>query len=186
MSSWLPDYQSGQLPTTQLIRIHIRIFQLSDKTGIQLTERKVGHWCWHSNFSASKSSNKISWKETSVHQDKLLMEVYIRWEGGDIINTLPVLYALYNSWKSCMREFEKDECLRRPFIHIECFIKKEVITVYFIHNYLWGYKPINREHFVFFWQACPLHNAKKKQEKEGGWEGDKNKTKDGLFSKTKK
>lgn len=72
---------------------------------------------------------------------------------------------------------------QRPFIHIECFIKKEVITVYFIHNYLWGYKPINREH-LSFWQACPLHNAKKKQEE--GKEGDKNKTKDGLFQNKKK
>ncbi len=53
---------------------------------------------------------------------------------------------------------------QRPFIHIECFIKKEVITVYFIHNYLWGYKPINREHFVFL-TSMPTSQCKEKNKR---------------------
>jgi len=56
------------------------------------------------------------------------------------------------------------------------YYKKEVITVYFIHNYVWGYKPINRKHW-YFWQACPLHNAKKKKQQEGKVV-DQNKTED--------
>lgn len=54
----------------------------------------------------------------------------------------------------------RDE-MRDLFYTLNVLLKKEVITVYFIHNYLRGYKPINREHFVFL-TSMPTSQCKGK------------------------
>lgn len=84
------------------------------------------------------------------------------------------------TWKE-VQQMKIIHLTQRPFIHIECFIKKEVITVYFIHNYLWVYKPINREHFVFLTSMLTSQCKEKKKNKRR--RADKNKTEDGLVKR---
>ena len=155
-------------------------------------ERK-GHWCWPSNFEHRKVQMRSLRKKPQRIKIKLLMEVYTGWEkdhkhsacAAHIIRSSRFLQLALGSL--ALGNLKRMKSLRqRPFIHIECFIKKEVITVYFIHNYLWGYKPINREHFVFFFDKHAHFTMQRKNKRRRAERAIKIRPRMDFFQKQKK
>lgn len=113
-------------------------------------------------------NKKREWKKKvhdSCHYNSENTETY-QW---DLSTNVHSLFSAVKHWGLILQQMKIIHLRQRPFIHIECFIKKEVITVYFIHNYLWGYKPINREHFVFLTSMLTSQCKEKTRGGQRGW-----------------